>query len=98
MPGGELNYPPEVPVMVSDMQKKVAEANAQMQTLATAVASLNDPSHSAAVASFNDVHHQWSKLMQEHNQVLNGIAGKTQQGYDDMLAYDRQAANQIQSV
>lgn len=95
---GELNYPPEVVTMVSDMQKTVAAAEQQMQTLSTSVTSLAGSSKSQAVGSFHDVHRQWSQVMQQHNQVLNQIAGKTQQGYEDMLAFDRQTAGQIQNA
>jgi WXG100 family type VII secretion target len=96
VPSGELNYPPEVLTMVTDMQKTVAEANQQMQTLGTNVNSLAGSSSSQAVGSFNDVHRQWNQLMQEHNQVLGNVAGKARQGYDDMIAFDRQTASRIQ--
>lgn len=82
--------------MVADMQKIVAQANQEMQTLSTSVNSLNSASKSQTVGTFNDVHRQWNQLMQEHNRVLGDIAGKTQQGYDDMIAFDRQTANRLQ--
>lgn len=95
MTSGELNYRPEVVPMVKDMQKWVAEAERQMQVLATNVTSLATTSASKAVAGFTEMHQQWDKLMQEHNRVLNDIASTTLQGYEDMLAFDHQTAAQI---
>lgn len=96
MPGGELNYPAEVLTMVSDMQKTLGQVNQEMQTLGTNVNALAGSSKSQTVGSYSDVHRQWNQLMAEHNQVLGNVATKTRQGYDDMITFDRQAANQIQ--
>lgn len=95
MSGGELNYPAEVPGMVGDMQKTVVQVNQEMDTLGKNVQMVSGSSNSQAVSSFDRVHQQWQQLMAEHNRVLGDIAAKTGQGYDDMLAFDRQMASRM---
>ncbi|HEY4019912.1 MAG TPA: hypothetical protein VGM75_14575 [Pseudonocardiaceae bacterium] len=96
MTSGELNYPATVLGMVADMQKTLGQVNQEMQTLGTNVSNLAGSSKSQAVGSYQEVHHSWNQLMSDHNRVLNDVAIKTRQGYDDMIAFDQQSAKQIQ--
>jgi uncharacterized protein YukE len=96
MPASELNYPPEVPPMVADMRKVVDQVNSEMDVLAKSVGNLNGSSRSQAVGSLTEVHQQWTSVMSDHIRVLDDVAAKTRQGYDDMIAFDAYAAKQIQ--
>jgi hypothetical protein len=94
----ELNYPAEILPMVYDMQATVNNVNQEMEALTSVVKILSNSSKSQIVGSFGAMHQKCSALMVNHNTTLTNVATKIRVAYEDMLAYDAHAGNQIENA